>query len=310
MKIIFILVTLFFSAQASAISLNKIVVFGDSLSDNGNLYEYMKHELPLSPPYYHGRFTNGPVWIELLTEMYYPKNSQAHLFDYAFGGAGVSEEVDDDDGDEVLFTLRREIDSYLLSHQDKADASSLYVIWMGSNNYLGVPDDVDGAVNLVILGIKHDLQRLVQKGAKHIMVVNVPDLGKTPAAKDFDAVNLMSELSLKHNASLKKTVADLESEDPSVQWFYFDVSDVFDDMMNFPDHYGFTNTTNTCYEEMVNNPSEKSVLKMVSSVKARASIDACTGFLFFDPVHPSEPAHVVMAEKTKQMLDEAGVKFE
>ena len=311
MKIIFILVALFFSVQASATPLNKIVVFGDSLSDNGNLYEYMKRELPLSPPYFEGRFSNGPVWIELLTKMYYPKTSRAHLFDYAFGGAGVSEEVDeDDDGDEVLFTLRREIDSYLLSHQDKADESSLYVIWMGSNNYLGVPDDVDGTVNLVILGIKHDLQRLIQKGAKHIMVVNVPNLGNTPAAKDFDAVALLTDLSLTHNALLKKTVDEMKSEDPSVQWFYFDVKEVFDDLLNDPGRYGLTNTSDTCYEEMVNNPSEKSILKMVSSVKARTSVDACTGYLFFDPVHPAEPAHVIMAERTKQMLDDAGVTFE
>ena len=52
MKNIFFLVALFFSVQASAVPLNTIVVFGDSLSDNGNLYEYMKRELPLSPPYF------------------------------------------------------------------------------------------------------------------------------------------------------------------------------------------------------------------------------------------------------------------
>lgn len=69
--------------------LNKIVIFGDSLSDNGNLYEYMHHQLPLSPPYYEGRFTNGLDWVELLTQKFYPNSVKAHLEDYAFGGAGV-----------------------------------------------------------------------------------------------------------------------------------------------------------------------------------------------------------------------------
>ena len=94
MKIIFTAVILFFSMMASATPLNKIVVFGDSLSDNGNLYEYLKHQLPLSPPYFEGRFTNGPVWIEDLIESYYPTNSNDHLLDYAYGGAGVLEEED------------------------------------------------------------------------------------------------------------------------------------------------------------------------------------------------------------------------
>ncbi len=314
MKNIFFLVALFFSVQASAVPLNTIVVFGDSLSDNGNLYEYMKRELPLSPPYFNGRFTNGPVWIELLTRMYYPNDSKAHLLDYAFGGAGVSEEVnddDDDDDEEVLFTLRREIDSYLLTHHEKADESSLYVVWMGSNNYLAAPSNADDAVNQTILGIKHDLQRLVKKGAKHIMVVDVVDLGKTPAAKDFDAVDLFTELSRKHNVLLKQMVEEMKSEDPSVQWFLFEASSILDEMVNFPDRYGFTNTTTACTEEMMAKPSSKFILKMASSVnKARLNVDACTGYLFFDLVHPSEPGHIAMAEKTKKMLDDADVTFE
>ncbi len=312
MKIIFILFALFFSVLSSAAPLNKIVVFGDSLSDNGNLYEYMKGELPLSPPYYKGRFTNGPVWIELLINQYYPKDGQAHLLDYAFGGAGVSERNDDenDDEDDVLFTLNREIDSYLLSHHDKADDSSLYVVWMGSNNYLAVPEDVDKAVSMVTLGIKHELQRLVKKGAKHIMVVNVPDLGRTPAAKDFDSVDLLTALTTKHNAVLKDIVSELEQNDPSVHWFYFNVNDIIEELLNFPERNGLTNIVDTCYEEMVNTPSERSILKMVSSVKSRANVDACSGYLFFDPIHPSEVAHVLMADRTKKMLDEGGVTFE
>lgn len=312
MKIIFILFTLFFSAMTSATSLNKLVVFGDSLSDNGNLYEYMKRELPLSPPYYKGRFTNGPVWVELLMEKYYSKKeAPTHLLDYAFGGAGVAENDNTDtDPDDVLFTLNREIDSYLLSHNDKADDSSLYIVWIGANNYLAAPEDIDKTVSTVTDGIKHELQRLVQKGAKHIMVVNLPDLGKTPAARDFDSVDLLTALSLKHNETLKNIVSELEENTPSVHWFYFNINVLIDDMMGSPEHFGITNMVDTCYEEMVSQPSERSVLKMVSSVKSRANVDACTGYLFFDPVHPSEPAHVEMANRTKKMLDDVGITFD
>ncbi|HBI21017.1 MAG TPA: lysophospholipase [Legionella sp.] len=310
MNVIMTLLALLFSIQVSATSLNKIVVFGDSLSDNGNLYEYMKHELPLSPPYFQGRFTNGPVWVELLADAYYPKDGPAHLLDYAFGGAGVSEEVDDDDDEEVLFTLRREVDSYLLSHQDQADASSLYIVWMGSNNYLGVPTDEEQAVAAVVLGIRHDVERLVKKGAQHIMVVNVSDLGRTPAAKDFDAVDALTSLSNKHNQRLKENMAELRQLYPDVQWLYFDVNQVLDDLLMSPEQYGFTNITDTCYEEMVDNPSGRSILTMVSTVKSRRAVDACTGYLFFDPVHPTAPAHQIMVERTKKMLDEAGITFE
>ena len=312
MRVMMTFLALIFSVHATAASLNKMVVFGDSLSDNGNLYEYMKHELPLSPPYYKGRFTNGPVWVELLADLYYPNDGSAHLLDYAFGGAGILE-VDDDDEDEeqVLFTLRREVDSYLLSHQDRADSSSLYVVWMGSNNYLGVPPDEEQAVSAVNLGIQHEMERLVKKGAKHFLVVGVPDLGKTPAAKDFEAVDALTSLAHKHNQMLQEKLETLKQTYPDVQWIYFDVAQVLDEMLQFPEKNGFTNITGTCYEEMVdNNRSENSILTMVATVKPRAKVDACTGYLFFDPVHPSERAHEIMVERTKKLLDDAGVTFD
>ena len=305
MKTILTALAFFFSATLSATTLNKIVVFGDSLSDNGNLYEYMKHQLPVSPPYFKGRFTNGPVWVELLAQFYYPTTSNDHLLDYAFGGAGVLESDDDDD----LFTLRREIDSYLLTHHDKADEHSMFVVWIGSNNYLSAPDDIEQSLADVNLGIRHSLQRLIDKGAKHIMVVNLPDLGRIPAARDFDSVDVLSYISKKHNEILEKNVLDLQRRYPEVQWVYFDINVLLDDMISYPERFGFTNVTDTCYEEAVNSSSARSILKMVASVKPQIKMGACDGYLFFDPVHPSAPAHVLMAERTRLLFDQKGIEF-
>ncbi len=311
MKIILTAIAFIFSTMvsAAAMPLNKMVVFGDSLSDNGNLYEYMKHQLPVSPPYFEGRFTNGPVWVELIMKSYYPMDSQDHLLDYAFGGAGVLEEEDSDDG---LFTLHREMDSYFLAHQDKADEQSMFVLWIGSNNYLAVPDDVEKSLDDVNLGIQHGLQRLVDKGAKYITVVDLPNLGNTPAARDFDAVDELTYLSKQHNLRLEKTVHDFQSRYPDIHWFYLDVNVTFEDMILHPETYGLTNVTDTCYEEAVRKSGQKSVLKMVSSVKIKRMnrSGVCDGFLFFDPVHPSAVIHRLIAERTKILFDEQNVIFE
>ncbi len=311
MKIFVTFFALLFSTLVSSTTLNKMVVFGDSLSDNGNLYEYMKHQLPLSPPYFEGRFTNGPVWVELLMKYYYPTDSNAHLLDYAFGGAGVLSE-DDDDGDDALFTLRREMDGYFLAHQDRADKDSLYVIWIGSNNYLAVPEDNEKVLIDVNKGIRYGLRRLADKGAKHIMIVNLPNLGNIPAARDFDAVDVLTYLSKQHNIMLEKNVKELQGLYPSVQWLFFDINYVLDDIMVNPGPYGFTNVKDTCYEEVIDqhSPKNRSILKMVASVKPHKGPDACNGHLFFDPVHPSGPVHQLMAERTKMMFDEIGITFE
>lgn len=289
-----------------ATPLHNVVIFGDSLSDNGNLYEVMKHQLPQSPPYFAGRFSNGPVWIEHLVASYFPADSASHLFNYAYGGAGVT---DDDVEEDVLFTLKREIDIYLLAHQDKLNEDSLYVVWIGANNYLGMPENVDETLQVVNGGITHSLQHMVEKGAKHILVLNLPDLGKTPAAIEFDNVQVMSHFSTQHNQALEQTVTSLKQTYPAVNWLYFDMNKAFGEVLDHASEYGITNTTGTCYSALMNEGTKRSVLKMVASVKPKATLDACDGYLFFDLVHPSALAHKLMAEKARIMLDAAGVEL-
>src|SRR5258708_9793252 len=88
MKLVITFFILLFSSLVQSNSLNNIVVFGDSLSDTGNLYKIYK--IPVSPPYYEGRFSNGPVWPEILIAFYFPEDANEHLVDYAYGGGVIS----------------------------------------------------------------------------------------------------------------------------------------------------------------------------------------------------------------------------
>lgn len=305
MKLLVTLGALFFSSLISAAPLHNIVIFGDSLSDNGNLYEFMKHQLPHSPPYYEGRFSNGPVWVEHLTASYFPNSSTTHLFNYAVGGSGVSEEDEDD----VLFTLKKQVNTYLMSHEDKANADDLYIVWIGANNYLALPEEREKAVTEVTEGIGHSVQLLVDKGARHILLINLPDLGKTPAAVEFDATEAMGHLSSQHNEKLYTLFNALKEKNSEVEWLYYDLATMFTDVISHPDNYGFTNVANTCSNSTVDDASKKSLLKMVARVSPKIANDACEGYLFFDLVHPTGLAHRLIAEKVRHMFDEAGLVF-
>src|SRR3990167_606032 len=224
MRYIFTGLIFLLSGLLEASPLNNIVIFGDSLSDNGNLYEYMQHKLPASPPYYQGRFSNGQVWIEYLSDSYFSTTSTQHLLNYAFGGAGATENPDS----EVLFTLKREIDSYLLAHQERSDPQSLFIVWIGSNDYLGLTDDTINEDILVDVNtsIKHGLQRLAQTGAKYILILNLPDLGRTPAARLFNVSTLLTKYTNQHNARLQQLYHELQQQYPAVRWINYDVDDV------------------------------------------------------------------------------------
>lgn len=306
MNIIVFILALFFSVFTSAAPLNKLVIFGDSLSDNGNLYEFTRHQFPMSPPYYNGRFTNGQSWIELLAASSFPQDTKNHLADFAVGGAGVY----DGDDDTALFTLTREIDTYLLANKNKADENSLYIIWIGTNNYLALPENVDEAVQNVVETMSRDLERLVKKGAKNFVVINIPDLGKIPAAHEFDSEILLSALSQTHNKVLQQKIEQLKISYPDLTWVYVDANEVIERIFADPETLGFTNITDTCYQEMIVKPSSKTILEMVASINPHKKANACDGFLFFDPVHPTEHAHEMMAKYVKGILDKVGIEFQ
>ena len=76
------------SAMAAAPSFTGMYVFGDSLSDNGNLVIFAAQP---PPPYFGGRFSNGIVWVEQLG--FGPLGGYGDTtdsVDWAFGGAWTS----------------------------------------------------------------------------------------------------------------------------------------------------------------------------------------------------------------------------
>src|SRR5690242_16448431 len=88
----------FFSGFAFTAPLKNIVIFGDSLSDTGNIYKKYFESIPSSPPYFKGRYSNGPVWVEYLANLYFPNNGASHLLNYAYGGSQVVSEERDNGG--------------------------------------------------------------------------------------------------------------------------------------------------------------------------------------------------------------------
>ncbi|MHC5725840.1 MAG: SGNH/GDSL hydrolase family protein, partial [Nostoc sp.] len=62
----FVLFSFMLPTKASAASFDQLYVFGDSLSDTGNIYNATGKTYPQSPPYFDGRFSDGPIWIDYL----------------------------------------------------------------------------------------------------------------------------------------------------------------------------------------------------------------------------------------------------
>lgn len=224
-----------------------MTVFGDSLSDNGNLYNLSMHMVPKSPPYSNGRFTNGPVWFENVKKTYWGNNKPAltkDVSDYAVGGAGaiLSEK-------EILpYTLWTELSDYIVRDSGVNIDSTLFVVWIGANNYLQGPENVEELTTDVVAGIKKGVHRLLKHGASMIVIGNLPDLGETPESAENNVKDITHKLTIVHNEKLYAMYQQLQQEHPNVHFVYMDVYKLFNEALTAPSAFGLTDTKNPCYD--------------------------------------------------------------
>lgn len=290
-----LLLSVLFASSVWATSISKLVIFGDSLSDNGNSFEYTKHQLPPAPWYYKGRFSNGPIWIDRLADQFFENPvSPSQILNYAFGGAGTLRMQ------ASSFLLSQEIDSYVLTHPSQAGVDSLFMIWIGANDYLTMPDATESDIKQVIQQIKLNSVRLVAHGAKHVMIIGLPDLGLTPFAKELELTDAFSVMTQSHNQQLQHMLSALQTEYPVVDWIYFDMNQLFMDVHNQPQSYGLSNVTDKCLQML---PTRKGASKIDADMRhvPRFARD-CDTYLFLDQLHPTAAVHQLIANHMDKLL--------
>ena len=114
-----------------------IYVFGDSYCDVGNLFAATGGAVPADPPYYNGRFSNGPVWVEHVANAWGLPHETLPLggTDYAWGGAFVTADHPLGGG-AVIPSVPHQVQLYLSQHGGKADPNALYVLEGGGNDII------------------------------------------------------------------------------------------------------------------------------------------------------------------------------
>jgi thermolabile hemolysin len=237
--------------------ISQIYVFGDSLSDPGNVFKASQGQVPPSPPYFQGRYADGLVWTEYLAQQL-KVNTNANT-NFAYGGATTG------NSQQLPLGLLTQIEQYQASNSH-ASTNVLYIIWAGANDYLGGGNDPNQPVENLVTAVK----TLVQTGAKNILVVSLPDLGELPG------------LTQKHNSQLAAALKNLRQQlksEPNI--IYYDVNEIFNLAINNPTKFGFVNVTDTC----------------LSTERDRYIVcPAPDKYLFWDDIHPSTAAHKLLAE--------------
>ncbi|WP_303718272.1 autotransporter domain-containing protein [Brevundimonas naejangsanensis] len=274
------------AGAASAQSYSRLVVFGDSLSDNGNLYLATGGSTPASPPYGAGRFSNGPVFTERLG--FTAANFMGPVtgsINYAFGGART-------DNQAQPLGMRLQLAQYQ-QRGGTFGANDLVSVLGGANNiFQGLPaagasTNPTGAITPVALSAAADINFIVngiaQAGAGTVLVTNLPKLSITPQFRGTPAAPLADFAVTTFNGALLTGLNATAAARPGTNIILMDLFKVGDVIAGNPSAFGVSNVTQPCFNGVTvcSNPDS---------------------YFYFDGVHPTAKGHEVIARLSNDYL--------
>lgn len=277
-----------FAGTASAQTYNRLVVFGDSLSDNGNLYALTGGTQPPAPAYWQGRFSTGPTFVELLgftLGKYATGSPVTGSINYAFGGARTDSQASPPG-------MRVQLAAYL-GAGGKFGSGDLVSILGGANNiFQGLPAagasaNPTGAITPVVTSAATDINFLVNSvasaGAGTVLVTNLPKLSLTPQFRGTAAAPLADYAVSTFNSSLLTQLTATAAANANSNIIVMDLFKIGDTIAGSPDRFGITNVTQSCFNGV--------------TLCADSS-----GYFYLDGVHPTALGHRIIAKLANDYL--------
>lgn len=366
-KVCIVVLSLAYSVAAFAqkSALDRVVVFGTSLSDSGNAFVLINNPgefgfdqcdlgTPLNVPPYDQmdklylsddlyvellvpdgvyargghHVTNGATWIEQyargqgLSGTVRPalRNPGLQASNYAVGGARARPVTDQTPSDDVMrcrFNLSDQVSAYLEDFQigvgKPISGETLFVVEVGGNDVRDALDillktqNVDAAkavIGQAIGNIGATIQTLYGFGARKFLLMNVPNIGRTPTVSLLDRLFTPPptpiDLTVAYNANmltmgfnialgqlqdgLNFVLADGDIRTLNLYGLLEEI--VWDKENNASKLFGITNVTDACI-----NPDEPPF-----------TCKKPDSYLFWDGIHPTKVVHGSMAQRAIAVL--------
>ena len=245
----------------------------------GNIFTATGGAEPAAP-YYNGRFSNGPIWLDHVAGFLgLPfKASLLGGTDYAFGGAWVTAPQPIPGG--TIPSVPQQVELYLSQHGGKADPNALYILEGGGNDILGTTTGSPNALGFQIAaGIAQSELLLRQAGARHFIIPNLFNVGLLPAAAGNVAFATAA------STATNKYVGELLALEELLEGVHINRMDVFsllNAVQTDPTHFGFNDVKDPCLTTTVCADPDHT--------------------FFWDVHHPTEFGHAFFAVTLENVL--------
>ena len=269
--------------------------FGDSLTDSGS-YK------PVLPPGT-GLFTTnpGPVWAQLVARRYgfdaIPANQGGN--DFAEGGARVSSMPGVPNSPPTGSATPIAAQVAQLLARGPLDANALYGVWGGANDVFFqlaaagagaiTPAELQANVATAATDLARQVAVLDRAGARYIVVLNLPDIGRTPSGMASGQPAQISAVSTLFNTALTGGLDALGA--PTIR---VNIYSLFSEMLANPAAFGIANAT---------TPACGTTPSLLCTSANLVAPNAASTFFFADGVHPTTAGHAMIAQAVESMIE-------
>ncbi|MPM38547.1 hypothetical protein SDC9_85176 [bioreactor metagenome] len=236
------------SSVESAISPDRFVVFGDGLADQGQSGKAFTVN--------DGTVNNWARQFAARYDVTLTPSSQGG-WNYAYGNARISQ-TPDAVGNAATPTLVKQIDTFLGAN--KFTDNDMVVLSAGVSDVIantmaylnGSITEEQVLANATQAGadMAQQVKRVIDAGAKHVVVTGTFDLSRTPWAKEIDKQQLLTQAMLALNNRLKIDINPLGGR----QVLYVDVAAQVNLYQGYPGNYGFNDSENIACNSVDTGP--------------------------------------------------------
>ncbi|KAJ2009472.1 hypothetical protein GGI04_000444 [Coemansia thaxteri] len=309
----------------------RLLVFGESLVDPGNLYTAISHMFP-SAPYYQGRWSNGPTFVEYLSDL-----QCRQMENYAFAGATTNNgnitalpvksivQMPSTDQQVKLFNLY-----HMFTASGTAYVDDVAVFTAGANEIFRSIEPIlsgemapDYLPSVIAGNLKAQMLSLKEQGVSRFILFSLPPIDDSPRSKMGNYPEAIKRTVDNVNLALEKIVVEMREEDRLyetdtrrqlrwIQWVSF--RDIIQVLERPPvlDALHITNTNGSClrtlkYDVDLGNDFYN-FLELVTHANTIPVCDNPDAYFYWDASHFSAQIHRLIGYVLDDAVDtlEAG----
>lgn len=261
----------------------RVVFFGDSHTDTGNIYRVTNHTWPIVPPYYRGRFSNGPNWADQL--------QLRQKVNFAYGGATTDSDFVQGYTKQDTFKapgVRQQIVQYQekYSRETIGQYRTLHIVWAGANDFI-----YNNSVQpqMIASSLMNCCEDLIAAGAKHLLMVNQPPAQFFPYLNQLGQDAFFAQVTNVGNAAIVAGLTKLKQNNTDVSIDLFDIHTLVSEIVANNSTIRFSNTVDKCWSNF-----NLTVVTELCSKPAQ--------YVFIDKFHFTTKVHGLIAAAVKPFL--------